>query len=193
MRLIREVFSFDLSVSNATPPRWLPSSCATHSRTSAERKMRANAIPDKEEKFISNAKSRMLNLGTNDAPFGGICLLTSGVVLVSFLLSRPFCLCPPSLSSSRSSLPPLLLCLSFFFILNTLREEMLPNARSRGEDVPLTAYTNPKLPQQPGELFPFRFPISLQLALSKRVRAAAPFVKAVLRFPALISGTMSGA
>ncbi|KYN07894.1 hypothetical protein ALC62_01075, partial [Cyphomyrmex costatus] len=72
-------------------------------------------------------------------------------------------------------------------------EETLQYARSRSEDVPLTAYTNPRLPQQPGELFPFRFPISLQLALSKRVRAVALFVKAVLWFPALISGTMSGA
>lgn len=156
--------------------------------------MRANAIPDKEEKFISNAKSRMLNLDTNDAPFGGICLLTSGVVLVSFLLYlAPFAFARLLFLLLDHPYPSLLLCLSFFFILNTLREEMLPHARSRGEDVPLTAYTNPKLPQQPGELFPFRFPIPLQLALSKRVRAAAPFVKAVLRFPALISGTMSGA
>lgn len=71
--------------------------------------------------------------------------------------------------------PPL--PLSFFFILNTLREEMLLHARSRGEDVPLTAYTNPGLPQRPGELFPFRFPIPLHLPLSKRVRAAAAIRK----------------
>lgn len=97
----------------------------------------------------------------------------------------------PALSFFFSTAP--LSPLSFFFILNTLREEMLLHARSRGEDVPLTAYTNPRLPRQPGELFPFRFPIPLQLALSKRVRGAASFVKAVLRFPALISGTISGA
>jgi len=65
---------------------------------------------------------------------------------------------------------------SAFFIFNTLREETLLHAGSRGEDVPLTAYTNPRLPQQPEELFPFRFPIPLQLALSKRVCTVAQFV-----------------
>lgn len=102
-------------------------------------------------------------------------------------------LLPLPASSFFSIIPAaLLLPLSFFFIPNTLREEMLLHARSRDEDVPLTAYTNPGLPQQPGELFPFRFPISLHLPLSKRVRATAPFVKAELRFLVLISETMSG-
>lgn len=190
MRLIREVFSFDLPVSNATLPRWLPS-CATHSRTSAERKMRTNTTPQTQRRKIHIKRKKWkveCSISRQRRPFGGICLLTSGVILASFLLSLPFSLVPHLLflHSYRPTLA------SAFFIFNTLREETLLHAGSRGEDVPLTAYTNPRLPQQPGELFPFRFPISLQLALSKRVRAVAQFVKAELWFLALILGTMSG-
>lgn len=135
----------------------------------------------------SNAESR-----ANDArSVEYVCSLPASFSHPSFCLSPPPLLPLPAFSFFFSTAP--LSPLSFFFILNTLREEMLLHARSRGEDVPLTAYTNPRLPRQPGELFPFRFPIPLQLALSKRVRGAASFVKAVLRFPALISGTISSA
>lgn len=109
---------------------------------------------------------------------------------ISFLLSFPFAFAGLLFLFLDHLYRPALASVFLSFILHTFREETLLHARLRGEDVPLTAYTNPRLPQQPGELFPFRFPIPLHLALSKRVPAVALFVKAELRFPALISGTM---